>query len=151
MPKHPYAKYGFPPCYIPNVLTIYEVPINYCSKFVYMKPNVVVGKSYSCVIVASEKFYEIWKADIKGKTLSESRTLWKQDYKFPSAQDCFSIGISNPVPASIIGQADHSGVYINDGTTRLYYLFVNMAEAFPIMCPTDSVDFLLAQAGIDSF
>ena len=116
-----------------------------------MKPNVVVGKSYSCVIVASEKFYEIWKADIKGKTLSESRTLWKQDYKFPSAQDCFSIGISNPVPASIIGQVDHSGVYINDGTTRLYYLFVNMAEAFPIMCPTDSVDFLLAQAGIDSF
>lgn len=84
---------------------------------------------------------------------TETEALWPLDRKILSGNMdvVFSYGINNPVPASIVDIFSNSELHLTDGITRILYLLLNKAEAFPIMCPNKYVNDLLAIAGIENF
>lgn len=143
---------GFPPCYLPQTLTYYKVPIQRCSEFVYMKPNDQYTDSHSPVIIAKDLFLFIWSDAprfddppfVAGIPYAKTPEIWKQDRKLQDGyvKKCFSYGIDNPVPVSVVDRVVGNKLFLLDGITRILYLLINNVEAFPVMCPNEYVAML---------
>ena len=149
MNDHPFALYGLPQCYIPEVLIIYKIPIKNCSKYVYMRPNFDNGYSYTPIFVLARKFANVWEHAKRilsftnniCVTYSELLKILINDTKLMTGEvyKSFEEGITNPVKLPIISSMRDNTLYLSDGNTRTIYLLVNNAEIFPIMCPTGLV------------
>lgn len=150
---------GFPPCYMPQELVIYKIPILQCSDYFYMKPDEDCLGTHAPVIVATLSFLLLWKDSPQyddppfkaGVPYAEVPKLWEQDRGLltKTTKQDFTHGITNPVPLPIIMSVSSDGIFLREGITRLLWLFINNAKAFPIMCPKDHASLLTALAGVN--
>lgn len=136
--------HGFPPCYKPKKLTIYEVPIFDATKCVYMKPNFEFP-SYPVITVCTELFLEIWK------NKESSPHSWKNDMKINSCKTdkYFSYGINNPVPCAVVHFYEGNELHLLDGITRTIWLLLHKAKAFPLACPPQYAYELRNKIGVE--
>jgi hypothetical protein len=150
---------SLPSCLLPQELHIYKIPIIGGKDFVYMKPNSEYAGTHVPTIIATEPFLRVWKDAPKffvdppffaGKPYAETPEIWHMDRKLQKghAKECFSYGINNPVPLSVIDTVYNHEIYLIDGITRLLYLLIHDAKSFPIMCPRDHSDKLAELAGV---
>ena len=123
-----------------------------------MKPNADVIKSHTPILVATYKFLKLWNDYPKNDDhpfythtrYADTPSIWNHDRKLKKGETsmCFSYGICNPVKAPIIQYIQDNKIYLQDGITRILYLLINKAEAFPIMCPNIDADHLEKICGI---
>ena len=75
---------------------------------------------------------------------------WRTDYKMRESARHFAQGQANPVPMTRVGLAGEKpedGIAFGDGTTRLLWLLVNGAQAFPVECRASEAEALQKLAG----
>jgi len=75
---------------------------------------------------------------------------WRTDYKMRESARHSAQGQANPVPMTRVGLAGEKpedGIAFGDGTTRLLWLLVNGAQAFPVECRASEAEALQKLAG----
>lgn len=104
---------------------------------------------YSVVFVDSKKFKNIWDERQMNDRSSEQ---WYIN-KYNNAENCFSQSKSYPVPMSIVGGIHDYGTQkrilrLDDGITRIQWMFDHGVNSFPVLCPKEVVGELAERAGV---
>lgn len=150
---HPIAQ-----CFLPEELRLFKIPVKNALCHAYMSYPVAFWKTHECVIVQSDKFLTIWNDtpyldDPPFKTTipyAHCSEFWYLDRKLNTGrtESHFAKGISNPVPAAVIHTICSDKLYLLDGTTRILWLLLHKAKAFPILCPREHAGQLALLAGL---
>ncbi len=108
------------------------------------------------VVVDANKFLTLWKNEPnpRHRYLSfGNEAIWKADYKYHYAEQCFSQSKINPIPlANVVCYINENNklpyTSFIDGITRTIWLLANGVEYFPIECGgVDSANLLVQAAG----
>lgn len=148
-----------PPCYLPQKIVIYKIPICNCNKYVFMKDNSEFISNYKTIFIITDKFLKIWNDCPKfndfplqaGIPYASMPELWMQDRKLTNGKidKYFSEGIINPVPLAVIDYIESGKLYLLDGITRTLWLLVHNVKIFPIACPITYSYKLKLMAGLE--
>lgn len=138
---------------------IFTVPLpNQDPVYMSMKITDYDKEHFGVVIVDSEKFLRLWRAEpnsIHRNVANGSPETWPSDYKYGRAVDGFSHGRKNPVPLAYVsygtrmqtetsdrflrfGKCEHKEqiefAAFTNGITRTIWLLTQGCLAFPVQC-----------------
>lgn len=133
------------PCFLPELLHIFKIPINNSLEYVFMIFNNSLIKDYTPVIIKTDTFLDVWGDSPKfsdppfevGVSYAKTPQLWKCDRNLNkgTTEKGFSYGIIDPVPLAKIHMINNNKLYLLDGITRTLWLLLHQVKAFPIACP----------------
>lgn len=104
---------------------------------------------YSIVSIDSKKFKNIWDERQMNDRSSEQWYI----KKYKNTEICFLQSKAYPAPMSIVGGIHDYGtskriLRLNDGITRIQWMFDHGVKSFPVLCPKAVVLELTERAGV---
>lgn len=125
-----------------NRNAIFQLELN--DRIVYMSTECTnyLNESRYIIVLEAKKFIKLWQNE--PNPISKSLNFgtiesWKNDKKYPDAEDGFSFGKNNPVPlANVVCYLNEDNqlpyIAIENGITRTIWLLSNDVKYFPVEC-----------------